>query len=437
VSRWFSIALLVAAVSAGGWGLRGHRLAAEAEFHRERMGLLESENARLRALVGAQERARASRLNTAARGEIERAVSQLRGLGFKTPVAYDVVTRETILAALGKKLAEQYSEADLGNLATGYAALGLLPEKYPLRQKFLDLLGEQVAAFYDQTTHRLFMFADADLGGAQNRVILAHELVHALQDQHFSLKKLPLDIKDNDDLATATAALVEGDATIVMNQFAAQSISLNLLVDSLGGLFTQNTAQLQAAPRLLRETLLFPYVAGMVFCQAVLDEGGPAALDRAYASPPVSTSQILHPERYLADPRETPVRIAWPDTAALGQRPLLDNVLGELGTRILLSEWGEKLRAAEVAAGWRGDRFLVFDGGRSFFWKSVWRTPPDADKFMEAARAGLNRRHGAATARDLRIRRISPTEVGVTDAASREWADALEGEFSKTETDNK
>src|SRR5205823_5330048 len=106
------------------------------------------------------------------------------------------LTRTEIKQTLQNKLAEQFSDADFKNVTTGLVALGLLPPGYPLKQKYIDLLGEQVAAFYDQHAHKLFMFEDATLASAQNRIILAHELTHALQDQHFGLQKLPLEIKD-------------------------------------------------------------------------------------------------------------------------------------------------------------------------------------------------------------------------------------------------
>src|SRR5207302_7060871 len=140
-------------------------------------------------------------------------------LNFLRPVTYDVLTREGIKRTIEQKMREQFSEEEFKNVGIGLAALGLLPRDYPLKQKYIELLGEQVAAFYDQHAHKLFMFEDARLDQFQNRIILAHELTHALQDQHFGLEKLPLEMKTNDDRAVAASALVEGDATLVMTQF--------------------------------------------------------------------------------------------------------------------------------------------------------------------------------------------------------------------------
>jgi hypothetical protein len=116
-------------------------------------------------------------------------------------VDYKVLNRKEIKQTISGKLAEVFSEQEFKNMTEAMAAIGLLPPGYPLREKYIDLLGEQVAAFYDQHTHKLFMYQDATLDNAQNRVILAHELTHALQDQHFGLKRMPLEIKNNDDRA--------------------------------------------------------------------------------------------------------------------------------------------------------------------------------------------------------------------------------------------
>ena len=200
------------------------------------------------------------------------------------------------------------------------AALGLVPPNFPLKQTYIDLLGEQVAAFYDQHQHRLFMFEDAALSGAQNRIILAHELTHALQDQNFGLLKLPLEAKNNDDRAEAASALIEGDATLVMSQYMAQDLSWQTLTDTVGTSLTQNMAQLREAPRFLREMLVFPYLKGQQFCAAAFARGGFAALSAVYAHPPSSTAQILHPEKYFAEPREEPVPVVFPDPTLNGAK---------------------------------------------------------------------------------------------------------------------
>ena len=143
------------------------------------------ENDRMRSLLAKHDRTKALEANKTLREEIERQVVAIRGLEFKTPVDYQVLNRKEIRQTMAQKLAEVFSEQEFKDMTAAMAALGLLPAGFPLREKYIDLLGEQVAAFYDQHAHKLFMYEDASLENAQNRVVLAHELTHALQDQHF------------------------------------------------------------------------------------------------------------------------------------------------------------------------------------------------------------------------------------------------------------
>ncbi|RYD77473.1 MAG: hypothetical protein EOP84_15490, partial [Verrucomicrobiaceae bacterium] len=224
-----------------------------------RLALLQDDNERLRGIVEQGERARKADSSKVQRESIEKVVAEIRGLEFKEPVDYNVLSRKEIQQVVSGKLSEVYSEQEFANMSAAYARMGLLPENYPLRQSYIELLGEQIAAFYDQHKHKLFMFEDASLENSQNRVILAHELTHALQDQHFSLRKLPLEIKNNDDRAIASSALAEGDATLVMSEFMLKNLTLGTLKDTVSASLTQDMKQLQKAPRFLRESLIFPY----------------------------------------------------------------------------------------------------------------------------------------------------------------------------------
>jgi len=442
----FLLVVLAAAVI-GGIGFRaGQRdKLAQPGFDQRRSALLEAENQRLRGVVAAGEKARAQGENVAKRAEIERAVSTLRELPFSKPVFYDVLTRAAIQRVIAGKISEQMSDEEIRNAATGLAAFGLLPRDYPLKQKYIELLGEQVAAFYDQHQHRLFMFEDALLSNAQNRVILAHELTHALQDQNFGLLKLPLEIKDNDDRAVAASALIEGDATLLMTQYMTQNVSVDILRDMLAGAATQNTGQIRRAPRYLREMLVFPYLRGQEFCAALYARGGWAAVNEAYKNPPRSTSEILHPEKFLAQPREQPAKIDFGnDLTVLGEKTLADNVLGEMGTRIFLSEYMDMKKSEQVASGWRADRYLVFNGGDALIWKTTWVTPDDAQEFAVALKTYISKRFPAATltvsggvvwfhapSQIGTCSRVSSNEVVFTSATTKDWADAMNAKFSK------
>lgn len=361
-------------------------------LHLERqLALAQSENARLHGLVVVQEKARTLERTRALREETEREVETIRGLKFKQLVEYAAVSRKEIKSVVAQALAEDNTDAEYENFGRAYARLGLLPAGLPLRQTLIDLLGEQIAAFYDYRRHKLYMFEDASLEQLQDRVVLAHELTHALQDQHFHLASLPIQIKTNDDRALAAMAVIEGDATQVMTVYMAERASLQALVQSAASVMTQQVEQLHKAPRYLRERLLFPYLRGKEFCEAVSVADGLGAIDRCYAKVPGSSSQIIHPGSYFSHP--DPVTIEWSAPTLNGDPPAVDNVAGEFGIRVLLTEWADLETAEAVSPSWRGDRYLWFAKDDALVWKTVWATAADADRFAEAERKVLARRY--------------------------------------------
>ncbi len=343
---------------------------------------------RLRAVVKARQEADDIAANRARRQQIEREVERLRGLRFLQPVDYHEIPRSDLPVILRQKLAQQVPDQEFESSGAALAALGVLPAGIDLKKTYLALLGEQIGAFYDQHDKGLFTFTGQPLTSSTNRVVMAHELTHALEDQHFDLARLPIEAKGNDDRALAATALVEGDATLVMNRYMTGDLSAASLREALGSALTTDVRQLAAAPRYLRESLLFPYLRGQEFCQALYERGGWLALDEAFRHPPSSSAQILHPDLYLADPREEPVLIPLPDAEIDGQRPTEDNVLGEFGVRQLFADrLHDKARAEEAASGWRGDHYLVYQSptGTSYGWKVACRDRAAAKKLYEAA----------------------------------------------------
>ena len=443
--RSLIVLLLLAAAAATAW--QEHRQLDDQALALRKAALLSSENDALRDALAAAQRDAADAANALRRAQIERDTSAIRGLPFKEPVVYDVLDKAGIRQVVAGKLSEIYTDQEIQNMSTGLSAFGLLPPNFPLKQTYINLLGEQIAAFYDQHQHKLFMFRDASLENAQNRVILSHELTHALQDQNFGLLKLPLEIKDNDDEATAASALIEGDATLVMSQYMAKDLTWHTFADTVTYSATQSMEQMRKAPHFLREMLVFPYIKGQEFCAAVYARGGFPALSAVYADPPTSTAQILHPEKYFPETRENPIPVTFTDTAFRGEKPLDDNVLGEMGCRILFAQ-ADADDAHNVAAGWRGDRYLVYDDGKELVWKTVWRSKEAADAAMHTFHATCTRRFKLARdrfrgqggssdfivspngGRYLSTLRIDPNEVVFILATDKESADLLEQQFA-------
>lgn len=299
-------------------------------------------------------------------------VEQVRELTF------DDRPEPTILGAeeLAERVAEQVSEYTVEDAELDGRLLGLLgavPRDADLRELLVTAYSEQVAGYYDDETGELVV--GATTGGARlsplNEVILAHELQHALADQALGLPDVDGLGEGREDEALARVSLVEGDATVSMQRYAQVGLSM---VDQLR--IAQEAADLQAGladltelPPYLQGSIEFPYVYGAEFVADLLATGGWAAVDRAYASPPVSTAQILFPERYRAGqgPRTPPATGhpggAWEAarTYAFGAADLL-LLFGAPG--------GEPGRALDeprgAVAGWEGGAARLFtDGGAS------------------------------------------------------------------------
>jgi hypothetical protein len=305
------------------------------------------------------------------------------------------------------RLATELPPARLEGIRRTYIALGLLPDTLDLRALLLELYTEQVLGYYDPASGTLFILEGEDAESL--RPVLAHELVHALQDQHTNLDSLVAPARGN-DRQTAAHAAMEGHAMIVMFAVLAElttgrrldPVALPNPADELGPALAAQNEQFpvfRRAPRVVRETLLFPYLHGSDFVYRVWRSmpGGdryPAPLDTLL---PQSTAQVLHPVERFIRAREEPVEPRFDDAPA-GWRVLYENSLGQLETSIYLAEHlGETARAS--AYGWAGDRYALLSdaaGHDVLHWVSVWETAADADRFAAAAQA-------AAVARARRI----------------------------------
>ena len=246
--------------------------------------------------------------------------------------------------------------------------LGLIPEDLDWEPFLLDLLTEQIAGLYDPKT-REFYIADW-IEPADQREVMAHELTHALQDEHFSIDKWADAAKPNDDAEFARHAVLEGSAFAAMLdwQFRDKGISvreapdLDKLLDPgmmSGG---QKDSKFDAAPQFVRDTLLFPYLSGAVFTQALLRQyDGWVGFNRVFEHPPVSTQQILHPDLYLRGVK--PVKVELPSlsgSAASRWKKLEASVGGEFLLQEWIKEFSGPVRAKELAASWAGDAYAVY-----------------------------------------------------------------------------
>ena len=341
----------------------------------------------------------------AAADEIARQVAGLRGLKLKAPLQRGVLSRAQIGAKLQARIGKEYTPEEVRAESRVLKRLGLLPADVDYEKMLLDLLMEQVAGFYDPYAAKLYI---ADwLPLEMQRPALAHEIEHALQDQHFDLKKFAAPIKDDGDLQLARSSLVEGDATALMLEFQAQAMGvppdqLSELIAQMGKQLVSgsvpNTPEFDKAPPFVRETLMFPYLSGLMFVESIRKASPWAKVDDVFQTPPESTEQILHPEKYAA--HEHPVKITPAPVPALApKKELRRDVFGELVMKILFDTAPAppaapapkkngapaapdvETLAERAAAGWGGDREVAYadaDGPATVVDLSVWDTEGDA-----------------------------------------------------------
>ncbi|MFW5875709.1 MAG: hypothetical protein ACOCXM_03120 [Myxococcota bacterium] len=334
----------------------------------------------------------------AAFAELEELTERIRELEFEHPVPVGIQDQVRISAQLSSMIEEE----DLDEARVVYGALGLIEPDVNLRELIERLASEQVVGYYDPDDNRLVVRDDvmSRRGGDVDEAsaVLVHELVHALQDQQLDLGDR-FDLDRDTDAENAFDALVEGDATLAMlgHVLAEQGAPLDLITRQpalLGQVLSQTPLQgmeLEAAPPIVRVTLLAPYLKGLLFVAHLHGQDGWRAVNEAHAELPASSEQVLHPEKYLAGeaPEEVPLP-ELPELAAAGLEPMEEDTLGELELGVYLAQHRPKVDADEAAAaGWAGDRLRVYQsrtGPGAVVWFTLWDDEDEAEEALQAAR---------------------------------------------------
>jgi hypothetical protein len=336
--------------------------------------------------------------------EIEGQVRILRGLPQTRQVDREFLAQSQLRQRVIDDFLADFTQEEAFVDAHVLALLGLLERDFDLWNFYADLFTEQVAGFYDDEDEEMAVICGADFGGPE-RITFAHEYTHALQDQTYDLED---GLGYNDDLCEADSercaaiqALIEGDATLLEEQWLRTYATQEDLADLMEFITSFESPVFDSAPQFLRQDLLFSYLAGLEFVKTLYLEGGWAAVDAAYLNPPLSTEQILHPERYPAD---IPVWLEVPDlSAALGVewREIDRGVVGEWDIQAILNEFIPKAVAVDAAMGWGGDYYLVFYNENkdidALVLVSHWDTMQDVHEFDAAFRDYGDARFGVRT----------------------------------------
>ena len=312
-------------------------------------------------------------------------VSAIRGLNPTEPVVPQFMTRETLAAELADDLKEDLEE--LLKVQEVLRLLELIPRDADLTELLLDLYSEQVAGFYDSEEEELFLIGEPQEELAvQDELTLAHEFVHALQQQTYDINSMLESVEDNADAATAMIALVEGDAVAVQYQYVSEHFTQSQLQEFLGG-GEGGSSVFDSSPYFLQQDLLFPYTEGLTMVFMLRARLAWDGVDAVYSRPPASTEQVLHLEKYLT--REAPITVVLPETAAAlgeGWEEVYGNVMGEFFLRTYLETRLGQGVANSIAQGWGGDRYTLLSGpGGEYALASliVWDTAEDAREFYE------------------------------------------------------
>ncbi len=314
--------------------------------------------------------------------------SALRELGILRPVKSGAQSRAEIERMIIRNLKEQTTPAEMHATEAVLKKLGLVPQDFQYQPFVINLLTEQVAGYYDPKTQQFFLADWIELEG--QKPVMAHELTHALQDQHFNLRRFEKWPKGDSDAQLAAHALIEGDATLAMTVYMARNPLVALAFMKSFGAAGTPSEQFKQAPRAIRDTLIFPYEKGAEWATQLYKRGGWKLISQAFNKLPLSSEQILHPEKYFA--YEMPVKVTLPELGSVlgaGWKRIDYDVNGEWGLYLILDEFLQTpSETKRAAAGWGGDRYTLYEGPEVgdilFAQMTVWDTENDAREFFEA-----------------------------------------------------
>ncbi len=372
--------------------------------------------------------------------DILKFASERTGLPILHPVKKQLATREDVARYVEKRLKEQGDGERFDRSSRSLKKLGLLPRDFNLRQYMLGLYKEQVEGWYDAHTKTVFLldWVPADV----QKPVMAHELVHALQDQSYDLETW-LNVREDltdptgqmviDEQRTARQALIEGQAMVVLFDYQLTPVGQTVesapdLVDSMrAGITDEDSTPLYAnAPIYLREAFLFPYTFGMDFVRAILTKRGKqAAFAGTFEHPPLDTRQVMQPSAYLAGEPQTQIKVvalekvlgpAWSRQDFSG--------IGEIDLRVILRQWAGKEAAAKLAPAWRGGYYMALTEKKapasaplSFALVLNFSSPDAANNFAALYQSSLPQRYKSVQPAKL------PREWNTDEGAMRLYLD--------------
>jgi len=349
---------------------------------------------------------------------IEPALARERKLDFIKPVRVAVDTPEQAQKAIANQITRDHTDEELSIGGESGAMTGLYPPDIDLKLKTLQLMHDQVVAFYDPDAKQMVIVEGrngsaaqrATTGAAMDELVIAHELTHALQDQHFGIQQMLERVKNNDDKTLALKCVAEGDATLAAFGLTAgglRTAALESTLKRLAALSINPPAEQHDMPLAVVMPMLFEYSAGSRFVAEAWRHGGWKAVNQLYRHPPLSSQQIIHPELYFNRP--TPpieIELAGYNKLLEGWKKVDDDTYGELLLELLLRRnLPFDAPALSVVARWAGDRIITLQkGGQlTLLWVIAFHDEASAQQFAHsysrilAHLGGSSNPHGVAT----------------------------------------
>jgi len=342
---------------------------------------------------------------------IEQQVVELRELQLDGDVLRILYSDEQLRERVIEDFFSDYTPEEAALDAAILALLGLVEPDTDLLAVYIELYSEGIAGFYDDETGEMVVVQGADFGGAEH-FTYAHEFVHVLQDQTYDfddgLGYTHEACHEDSEFCIALQALIEGDASFTQFSWFIEYATEEQRNDLFEFYSDFESPAFESSPAYMQQDLLFPYTHGQEFVSYLYDLGGWTSIDNAYNNPPVSSEQILHPERY---PDDIPVKFDLPDLVpilGLEWELLEEDTLGEWFTFLILAHGINEnarlgaVRARDAAEGWGGDRYAVYQDSETqdlaLVVQHVWDSLEDADEYAAAFQEYANARFGDAVA---------------------------------------
>jgi len=330
-----------------------------------------------------------------------RSLTRISGMKLLHPVPCAFIAKDKINEFLKKRVHDGESPQGIRAEELVLKRFGFVPPDFNLADSTVDLLTEQAAAFYDYNRKKLFI-AETTPSESQDAV-LAHELAHALADQSFHLARYIRQGRKSDDGSTARLAVMEGQATWLMSEYMARRAGKSLrdspeavatIGNDNGGAGGQYPV-FESEPLYLRKALVFPYAQGMLFQDAVLHRDGQDGFAEVFRRAPVSTQQILHPDKYFSRVEPADPQLPHPRLPP-GYRGLIEGSLGEFEHAILVEQFAGKDTARDLAPGWRGCNFQLRENRKTrravLLYAVEWDSQENARRYFAVYRLALGKK---------------------------------------------